>query len=389
MILVVVDNDFDSDPRVTKEVDILQNHGIDYLILCYDFGKSYKNDNRKIRIKNGIFLKKVGYMLINRFPFINWVWASKIKRILKNNPITHIHVHDLYMMEAVILALKNIKNKPKVLLDLHENYPVSIMLANMFDNFLIKKIVNPEKWKEKEGRLLEHADVIITLSKEFGTKLLEKYPSLNTKKMVEFPNYPNFDLLEKVGKEIKTPHLPRPTMCYFGYIAESRGLGEVFRAQKALIESGTKISFLIIGPVSKYYQSKFDEFLGDEVLRNFVHHIPWIEVNQLKNYLEVIDFALAPFWVNPQIESGISNKVFQYLYFRRPVIVSNAKPMANLIKTGQCGLVFKDQEELKKSIKFMVDHPDEVKKMGENGHRTILEKYNPEIFESRLLEVWR
>lgn len=382
-VLVILDNDFVNDGRVQKEIDIYKKNNIDFRILCYDFGKSYERDSNIIRIKNGLILKNKVQAFVNTIPLITFIWSRHIKKVLKEFEAEFIHVHDLYMLPPVKKAIKTIRSKFKLILDLHENYPYAIYNYQYANHPVKKYLVRPGLWKKKERSILKETDGIIVLDKTFGNALKEKYVDLSGKKFLEFPNYPDYSKLNQTQPiDFK---INKNTMLYFGGVAKSRGLTECIMAFIEVQKSIDDIHFMIIGPVNKAYQKEFHELIHDQ---NNIQYINWINIEQLSSVMKECSFAVAPFYVNPQIESGIANKIFQYLYGKLPVIVSNARPMANLIKRHDCGEVFNSDMELRNAMAAYFNNVRLTKEKGVNGYNAILNFYSADRYEEKFLNFY-
>ena len=61
-----------------------------------------------------------------------------------------------------------------------------------------------------------------------------------------------------------------------------------------------------------------------------------------------------------------------------------------IVDTDRCGLIVDplDPREVAKAIEYLIEHPDEARKMGKNGKKAILEKYNWEKEGRKLLEIY-
>ena len=61
-----------------------------------------------------------------------------------------------------------------------------------------------------------------------------------------------------------------------------------------------------------------------------------------------------------------------------------------MVDEGKTGMNFNyaDLEDFRKKITYMMEHPEETKKMGENGYKLIETKYSPETHYKALMEVF-
>jgi glycosyltransferase involved in cell wall biosynthesis len=120
-----------------------------------------------------------------------------------------------------------------------------------------------------------------------------------------------------------------------------------------------------------------------------LHYIPWINSTDFPGYLAICDICLAPFHRNPQHESGVANKIYDYMLGSKPVIVSDCKPQQHLIEKYSCGLSFSNSEEFRMAIIRLLNDEPLRKEMGLNGKNAILEDYNAGIFKDDLLKIYK
>lgn len=74
----------------------------------------------------------------------------------------------------------------------------------------------------------------------------------------------------------------------------------------------------------------------------------------------------------------------------KPVIASNFGAMVELVKDGETGLLFEpgNAEDLANKVKWLWDHPDECRRMGENARKEYEEKYTPEKNYKMLMDIY-
>lgn len=388
---IVVDNEFNNDIRVRKEVRILKDNGYKVFVLCYSYNdKEYdKIDGIKIeRIKLKKKFKDIIFATQNRFPYYLHLWKTNIKNFIINNQIDIIHTHDLYMAKPSYLGIKSSKKNVKLVLDLHENFPAAIDSYNWTKGTFRNFLVNPKLWSKKESEYLKYADKIIVLSENFKNLLLVKYPFLENKNITVYPNVIDFKRFDKFKVNNNIEKYKLPTLLYFGVVAERRGVFDSIDALKEIINKGFNIILLIIGPVDKVDEERFLKEINHKKIKEFVVYIPWIHISELISYLNVTDICLAPFIKNPQHESGIANKLFQYMYGGKPIIASDCAPQQELIESNNCGLIYKTQKEFVDKIIFLIENEELRIEMGAQAKKTLHEKFNPEEIDGKLLKVY-
>ncbi|QCK16381.1 glycosyltransferase family 4 protein [Mangrovivirga cuniculi] len=389
---VVVDNDFDHDIRVTKEVNILKEAGYDVHVLCFGFeGSDYDSHEGLTVDRINISRKRKNrlYFFNVRFPFYRILWKKNIKEFIVRHDLDIIHVHDLYLSKPAKKAITNCGKRVPLILDLHENYPFAILSYNWTKGWLRNFLANPKKWKAWEFDYLIAADKIIVLAEHFKEQLIDEYPKLNAK---EFIVYPNVIDIKKFDQYPVDHSKSRPfkglTLLYFGIIAERRGVFDTVKALEKVNSKGHDVNLLIIGPVDKADQDLFQEILNTSSSKKSIKYIPWIELSELTTYLNLIDVCISPIHKNPQHESGVANKVFQYMYGRKPLIVSDSRPQMELVKKHNCGLSFSNIDELVESIEYLLKNPVTREELGDNAYHALIHHYATESQNRKLLNLY-
>lgn len=389
---IVVDNEFDSDHRVQKQVAQLVEANHEVFVICFDFGKEYKKYNtfKVTRIAINQTLKNILVLLSTRFFFYEKLWSSNITKFIHTHKLEAIHCHDLYMAKATKKGIQKSAFNLKLTLDLHENYPYAINTYKWATIGWRKIIVNPKKWFRLEFEYLNYADNIITLSNSFSNNLTTRFPALKTKKFVTHPNLFNFSNFKKFENNIpKVKYTSkRVTLLYFGVIAQRRGLLQIMPWLDQLLENGLEFSLLIIGPVDKADSHKFDTLLKLPNLSNHTTYLKWADISTLPYYLNKANVGLAPFEVNPQHDSGVANKLYQYMYGAMPILATACKAQKELIETAECGLIYSDSNSFKTQLKKLVQIEVLRNQLGVNGknHLTTLYKSN---VDKEFLELYK
>jgi glycosyltransferase involved in cell wall biosynthesis len=316
------------------------------------------------------------------------LWKAKIKQFIKKNDIDILHVHDLYMSKSAHLAKKSLKKDIPLILDLHENFPHAIQSYNWTKGMLRNLISNPKVWIKKESEYLSYATKWIVLSDSFKQDLLQRYKFINKNDMVSFSNVIDLRKFEtyKVNLNIEKSH--KVTLMYFGGVAERRGIFETISVFKKGIENKLNIDLLIIGPIDKADTKRFLEEINQHSIKENIRYIPWIDLSELVTYMHISDVFLSPLIKNKQHESGVANKIFQYMYGAKPIIVSDCKPQKELVESFNCGLSYSTQTEYLNCITLLVENLPLRTKLGVNGFERLYEKYDSKDYENILLNLY-
>jgi len=390
---IVVDNELNDDKRVLKETEILKDAGHSIFVLCFSFdNKEYKTiegiNVSRIRISRK--LKNILFFFLNSIPAYEWMWSFIINKFIITNDIEALHVHDLYMSKAGKTGIKKSGKQIPMILDLHENYPYAVTTYNWTKGFFRNMISRPFAWQKKEKKYLGYADRIIVLSNDFRDTLTASYPEMKNEKFTAFPNVPDLSHWRSqkpatCGVNINSA---RSVIFYFGVVAERRGVFDVIDVFRQLAKENHPSAFLVIGPVDKKDKEKFFEAVNSELLSGRIYYVPWIDLSELQTYLDVSDICIAPFQKNPQHESGVANKIFDYMLGKKPVIASDCRPQKNLIEKYKCGLIYSNPDEMKSAIIKLSADALLRNEMGENGYRAILREFNTTVVRDNLLKIY-
>jgi glycosyltransferase involved in cell wall biosynthesis len=382
---IILINDLSIDVRVLNEINILKEK-FSIHVLCGAERIQHPDklaDLDLTLVQTGSIVDKFRFISDTTLGLFQSFWKKKIKKFIREIQPDLLHVHDLYMLPPAILSAHG-KDLP-VIVDLHENYHAAFQTYSWTKKFPHRLFVNYGHWKKVEKEFLPKAEGIIALSEEYKDLLQKQYPKLNSTSFAIYPNVPDMEFFnqQESAEENRDSTL---RIFYFGMIGRSRGLHIASRGVRLLREKGIDAELHIAGKVHKNDRLYFE----NEVMAEYVEHIPWIPLNELGQYLAKMDIAISPILKNPQHESGIANKVYQYMYFAKPILVSNCAPQQTLAESEECGLSHKDDSahDFAKQAEFLANHPEEREKMGKNGRRAVLEKFNTEHMGERIVALY-
>jgi glycosyltransferase involved in cell wall biosynthesis len=391
---IVVDNELNGDIRVLREIGILKEQGFEIFVLCFGFFKTYKESVSHVQITRILIprkLKDILFFFQNTFPVYEWMWASRIKKFIISNRLEVLHVHDLYMARAAHNGINKSKKDIPLILDLHENYPFTVTTYNWTKGFFRNLISRPGEWLKKEKTYLGYSDRIIVLSNDFRDLLIVRHPELSIESFVVLPNVPDLSQqFQQIKKPVENPfQQDYKVIFYYGVIAERRGVFDSLEVFIDLVKENYHVNFLFIGPVDKKDSSRFLKLIQQGFLSGRVYYIPWIDSNDLPSYLNIVDICVAPFHKNPQHESGVANKIYEYMLGGKPIIASNCIPQQNIIERHNCGLVFSNNYEFKEVIVKLLKDKELRDRLGANGYNAIMKEYNVGMVKENLVFLYK
>ncbi len=92
----------------------------------------------------------------------------------------------------------------------------------------------------------------------------------------------------------------------------------------------------------------------------------------------------------PNYIESFPTKLLEYMAAGLPVIASNFPLWKEIIEGNNCGLTVNplNPREIAKAVEYLLEQSDEARKMGENGRKAVVEKYNWETESRKLIAVY-
>ena len=280
------------------------------------------------------------------------------------------HLHD---PELIPIGLKLKRMGYRVIFDSHEDVPRQ-MLGKPYLNkpalWLISKV-----FAAYEAWACARLNGVISATPFIRDKFLSINP--NT---VDINNFP---LLHELQNQTSWSD-KRAEVCYVGGIGKIRGIQEVCAA---------------MGKVRSSVRLNLAGQFGDPVVERAVRSMPgWQRANELgfldrAGVREVLSRSMAglvTFHPLPNHIDAQPNKMFEYMSAGIPVIASDFPLWREIIAGNECGLLVDplDSSAIAKAIDFLVENPNEARRMGENGRRAVEQKYNWANEEKKLLRFY-
>lgn len=351
------------DPRIfIKQCTSLAQAGYEtYLVVR---GKSYD--------KNGVHIVGVGEFAGTRLQRMTKLAKLVYEKALEIDAAIY-QIHD---PELLPYALKLKKKGKKVVFDSHEYYSdqirnkpylpkgVSSIIANIYmnyENYVCKRIdavifpclkngIHPFHGKCKRVITLNNVPMLEELYNHYDPKI-EKYPN---------------------------------SICHIGSLTENRGITEVIKA--AYLSDTIAYIAGVFSPTE--YQKKIESMPESCAMK----YLGKLDRKQVLELLQRCKIGLATLHNVGQYNQfdNLATKCYEYMALGIPTILTRAPYNEKVNEKYQFAICVdpENENEIADAITYLLTHPDEAKRMGENGRKAIREVFNWEKEKEQLLALY-
>lgn len=341
-----------------KEAKALKSAGYDVVILCNDYEgvdsdgiEFIKQEVPKERMKRILFAPKLFY--------------KKAKSI----DCDYYHFHD---PELLGVGAKLSKTH-KVIYDVHEDVPRQILNKPYLKPATAK--LASRFFEKHESRAVKKLYAIVAAV----PVIYDRMKQLNSNTIMVC-NYPKLEEFPPYNKEINAHK--NNSVCYIGGITKIRGIFEMVEA----IDK-TNIKLILAGefetPQLKHQVESMSGYKN-------VDYRGFLGRSEVNGVLSEAAAGLVTLYPLPQYLPSLPVKMFEYMIAKVPVIASNFPYWESIVNDASCGICIDPTKpnEIRDAIKYLVDNPEIAAQMGDNGRKSVIQKYNWDIEKTKLLELY-
>jgi glycosyltransferase involved in cell wall biosynthesis len=380
---MILQTDFPPDIRIEKEAKSLIEAGHEIHLIT----RNQKNFPVEENVY-GIQVHRLPFYQHRRVSiplFFNPVWTAKVKKIVRQNQIDVIHVHDLPLASLGISVAR--KFKIPVVYDMHENYP-AVMEIWRKKSLAHLTIRNPKFARLLDRHCQKRADRIVVVVDEQRDNLIAQ--GIAPEKIYVVSNTVDFNQITefKPDSGILQKYKDNFVLLYFGGFSRDRNLETPILGIKPLIHPIPNLKLVLVGSDTSEYAAELKSLVAENKLENFVEFVDWVPFERVASYITAAKIGVDPrpdYFCN---NTTIPHKIFQYMSLGLPLVVSDAKPMARIIREAHSGEVFKSKDPTAFAAAVRTIYYSKIA-YGQNGIKIIKEKYNWKNSSFELLKLYQ
>ena len=323
--------------------------------------------------KNGVHIVGIGEVTGGRLERMTQVARRVYETALKIDADLY-HFHD---PELLPYGLKLKKKGKRVIFDSHENYSEQMKdkpyLPGVVSRFIARGYAAYEK------HVVKQLDAVI-------------YPCTFNGRLLYQDVCPRVALLDNVARleemydcYVEQDFQPGRPMCFVGTLSPTRCVTEIIQAA-----GKTGIPLILAGNFSTpTYQEECMQIMNQYDNIRWLGPVPHSDVLGL---LQNASVGLCPEKNTGQYNTvdNLATKSYEYMAMALPVIVSDYPFSRKVMQEYEYGILVDpdDVDDIARSMRFLAEHPEEARRMGENGRRAIKEKFNWDIAEKTLFALY-
>jgi len=275
------------------------------------------------------------------------------------------HIHD---PELLPYGVKLKKLGKKVIFDSHEDVSGQILDKEWIPSFFRKIIALC--YKQYETYCVKKFDAVVTATPHIKDLFYGR-----SKNVTDINNFPKLDDIVFQEKAFEDRE---PIMCYAGGINE-------FRGEKVMLEAmeGIKGNLILAGD--------YDE---NGLCQNKPQNVSYVGLLSREGINELYGKAIAGLVLlkpTPNYYWSRPIKMYEYMAAGLPVICSDFPLWRELLEETGAGICvpIDDKNKVREAINFVISNRKKAQQIGLNGRRCVLEKYNWENEEKKLIQLYQ
>lgn len=313
-------------------------------------------DDQGDECKDGVHIVDVG-----RLPGrLNRMFTTS-RRVFDKALALDADIYQLHDPELIPFGLKLKRLGKKVIFDSHEDVPRQLLGKPYIGP--VSRHVLSLAFSLFQRYACARFDGIIAATPFIRDIFLKIHPFT-----VDVNNFPLLGELDSPAPWV----VKQDDICYVGSIGTIRGIRELVHAGE-LLQSSARLNL-----AGQFYEPAVEAELKA--------HPGWARVNQLgfldrhgvRDVMKRSAAGMVTLHPLPNHLDSHPTKMFEYMSSGIPVIASDFPLWRAIIDSNQCGICIDplDPQAIAAAIDYIVRNPEIAKKMGANGRKAVLEKYN-------------
>lgn len=342
-----------------KECVSLAKEGYDVYLV--EQGDSYE--------KNDVHLVGVGEPSGGRLSRM----TSFAKKVYETALAIDADIYHLHDPELLPYGMKLKRKGKKVIFDSHEHTAEAILEKT----WLPAPVRSSIHWLYSgyQSSVCRRLDAVVSVTPH----LVDYFRAINPR-IVQVSNFPKFT------EDVDMPSIAAHRVVFAGGISPQWNHLRIIQALEQLPDC----RFCLCGSVDDGYFETLKSLPAWQQV-DFLGKIPHGQVAAELSHCSVGLALLTP-GRNTDWQNGTmgNTKIFEEMVAGLPVVCTDFVLWREFVDRYHCGICVDptNVNEIASAIRYLLDHPEEAKQMGENGRRAVAEEFNWSVEEKKLLALY-
>lgn len=366
-VVICRSNPIAPDTRVEKEALTLSKAGYNVTLVGWDRESKFSYENLvqginyfrlNIPVKDAEGINNLSSILRWQFGLFKWL-------------VTHAKEYDLIHacdFDTILPALLSSKIfKKKIVYDIFDFYADMLRKTPK----LIKKLIHRmDIWA------INQADGVILADNSRNEQIAGSHP----KRCIIIFNSPP-DILVSRNQQAISP-AGRLKLSYIGLLQFERGIFDLMEVLARNIQWELELGGY--GPEEEKIRDKAED-ISNIHWHGRISHEKVLELNSASDVMiAIFDPSI------PNNRYASSNKLFEAMMLKKPIIVARNTNMDRIVQKYDCGIAidYGDQSGLEEALRELAHDPDHRQRLGENGRWGYEHVFNWEAMQKRLKNLY-
>ena len=195
-----------------------------------------------------------------------------------------------------------------------------------------------------------------------------------------------------VPSELAAKYVGRPVIIHQGLFGDVRGSYQLLEAITILVGTHRDLKCILLGKYIYGDEQAYRDAIQEAGLGHVIDLYAEIPFDEVPPYIALSKVGLVLFQPGPMNHTlAMPHKMFDYMREEVPLIApAFAVEVNSIISAADCGLLVdvSDPVALAKAIAYLLEHPEEARRLGENGRKAVETTYHWENDARKLLDVF-